>query len=180
MNFITVKDKKIIHHYSGDPAGIPKDEGEIIEVPEQSDVSGGMYVDEYKPDWTLRSLKDRIVDGTARWVPEDMTIDERNPETLRYKTRVELIQEGKEQLFPHEKIAGGQIVEKTLEEKLADGLISQEKYDQIKQEEKESQIRGEINSKMPEWLIQGLSWEQMQAEVQKIKDKEKIDGIHGY
>jgi len=169
MNYITVKDKKIIHHYSGDPAGIPKDEGEIIEVPEQSDVSGGMYVDEYKPDWTLRPLKDRIADGSARWVPENMTLA-KNEQELRYKTRIELVQEGKEQLLPHEKIVDDQIVEKTLEDKLADGLVSQEEYDQIKQQEKDDQIRGEISGKMPEWLMQGLSYNEMLAEVQKIKN----------
>jgi len=170
MNFITVQDKKITGHFSGDPVGIPRDQGEVLEVPEQNEVGVGTYIDEYNPDWILRPLKDRIADGTARWVPEDMKLDEKHPETLRYKTRVELVQEGKEQLLPHEKIVDDQIVEKTLEDRLADGLVSQAEYDQIKQEEKEGQIKGEISSKMPEWLIQGLSWEQMQAEVQKIKD----------
>ena len=172
MNYITVKDKKITGHYCGDPAGIPKDQGEIQAVPEQNEVVVDYYIDEYEPSGKLRPLKNRIADGSARWVPEDMTCTDDSNE-LRFKSRVELMQEGKEQLLPHEKIVGEQVVEKNLEEKLADGLVTQAEYDQIKQQEKDSQIKGEIIAQMPNWLIQGFTWEEMQAEVQKIKGERK-------
>ena len=175
MNYITIKAKKITGHYCGDPAGIPKDQGEIQEVPEQNEIVVDYFSDEYDLDWKLRPLQNRIADGTARWVPGNMTCTDDNDE-LRFKTRVELIQEGKQQLLPHEKIVGGQVVEKTLEEKLADGLVSRAEYDQIKQDEKDNQIKGEISSGMPDWLMQGLTWEEMQAEVQKIKATAKQIG----
>lgn len=169
MNYITVKDKKITGHYCGDSDGIPQDQGQIIEVPDQNEIVVDYYTDEYTLDWELRLLKDRIADGSAQWVPDDMTCTDDSNE-LRFKTRIELIREGKDQLLPNEKIVGDQIVEKTLEEKLIDGLITQTEYDQIKQDEKDSKIKGEVDSNLPDWLIQGLTWGEMQGEVQKIKD----------
>lgn len=172
MNYITVdRGKKITGHYCGDPKGISVKANErLVEVPDaQNEVVIGFYEDEYTPGWKLRPLKDRIADGSARWVPDDMILAD-NEQELRFKTRLELIQEGKEQLLPHEKIENGQVVEKTPEEKLADKLISQAEYDKIKQQERDDWIRGGINRKMPDWLVQGLTWEQMQAEVQKIVD----------
>lgn len=154
MNYITVKDKKITGHYSGDPAGIPKNRGEIIEVPGQNDIVVDYYVDEYNQEnWKLRPLKDRIVDGSAKWVPEDMTcMDDSNE--LRFKTRVEMIRDGLDQLEPNEKIVGDEIVEKTLEEKLADGLLTQEEYDQIEQKEENDRVSQEIQSGLNNVLIQ--------------------------
>lgn len=173
MNYITIKHKKIIGHYSGDLDGVPQDQGQIIEVPDQNEIAVNYYTDEYTLDWKLRSLKDRIADGSAQWVPEDMTCTDDSNE-LRFKTRIELIQEGKEQLLPNEKIVEDQIVEKTLEEKLTDGFITQAEYDQIKQDEKDANIKGEVDSNLPDWLIQGLTWEEMQTEVQKIKDATEV------
>jgi hypothetical protein len=176
MNYITVdKDKKITGHYSGDPRGIKvKPNEKLIEISDsQNQIVVGFYEDEYDERYKLRPLRDRVADGSARWIPENMTVDknEKGVDELRPKTRVELVLEGKEELEPREKIEGGQIVEKTLEEKLADKLISQAECDQIKQKERDYQIRAEITSKMPEWLLQGLTWEQMQEEVKKIKDR---------
>ena len=175
MNYITVdKDKKITGHYCGDPAKIPvKPNERLVEVSnEQNDVVVDFYEDEYDENFKLRPLKDRVADGSARWVPENMTLAE-NEQELRFKTKVELVLEGKEQLQPNEKIENDQIVEKTLEEKLAEGLITQKEYDQISKQEKDDQVRGEINGKMSDWLMQGLTWEQMQAEVRKIQDNYK-------
>ena len=172
MNYITVKDKKITGHYCGDLDGVPQDQGQVIEAPDQNEIVVDYYIDEYELDYKLRPLSDRIADGSARWVPENMTCTDDSNE-LRFKTRVELIYEGKEQLLPHEKIVEDQIVEKTLEEKLTDELITQEEYDQIKQDEKDSKIKGEVDGNLSDWLIQGLTWEEMQTEVQKIKDANK-------
>ena len=157
--YVTIdQEKRITGNFCGDPAGIEvKPEERLQEVPEDFDGIVGTYEDEYDENWRLRRLVDRLADGTARDFPSEMTIGEDGEP--RYKTRLERVLEGSEELDPTEKIVNMEIVPKSPRELVIDGLITREEW-------LDAEIRPERDTRVNEIDLaycNAMEWELMDA-----------------
>lgn len=128
MFAVVNEQKRIVAVYCGDRAPVKLALDQRFEdLPDDFDGVVGDWLDEFDEQLRLRPLADRVADGTARDFPSDWTVDAKTGEP-RGKTRLEKVLEGTEQLVLTEKIVGGQIMTKTDDELLAEGLITQQEW----------------------------------------------------
>lgn len=126
MEYITVKNGIITGHYCGQslPVG-------AVEVKDFTGVVGDK-TEYYKSDWTHKSEVELVKEGLQpmkagyKWNSDQTGFIE--------MSQAEKIQAGLEELPQGQKIEGGQLVSMTDEEKLADGQLSQEEYNNIQRQ----------------------------------------------
>lgn len=121
MMFITHDGAKITAIYSGDPSKV---NAKTFEVPETFQGTTGMPLAMLDAEWRRRPTEELIEEGIIP-KPNGFVWD-REKRDWRSVTKAELVADGRLELGPREKVEGDLVVEKSMGELDAEGLLTAE------------------------------------------------------
>ncbi|MEI0558247.1 phage tail protein [Brachyspira intermedia] len=114
----------------------------IVEMYDTDDIEKIKYQEEYKSTYTIELRKDYHFKGlNLNRVVNDAVLSNKEAiekGLIKLKDNEVLINDIIQTLEKTQKVVNGEIVEKTLEEKLKDGLITSEEYNNIQNQKRET------------------------------------------
>lgn len=122
MTFFTHNNEQITGVYSGNPEKLKTQDTKVV-APESFQGRTGMPLAMLDDDWKVRPIPELIEEGYIA-EPEGMVWDTERKD-WRQATPRELVEAGRLELGPEQKIEGEQILPKTYDEMVAEGLIEE-------------------------------------------------------